>query len=153
MNRVERVREKADEILLNMTDAAERRCAYVHTYGVAQACALLAARRGENAELAVAAAMLHDIYACATGDRPNHAHKGAEMARDILSGMALFSEAETDMICTAIRHHSDKAAVHSAFDELLKDADVLQHALYDPLAELRPREEARYNALKKELSL
>lgn len=66
MNRIEIVREKVDEILLNMKDAEERRCAYVHLYGVAQACALLAKKRKENMELAVIAGMLHDIYSYAT---------------------------------------------------------------------------------------
>ena len=39
-SRIERVRELVDEILLNMSDPTERRCAYLHLYGVAQACAL-----------------------------------------------------------------------------------------------------------------
>lgn len=30
MNRIEKVREVVDEILLHMTDAEERRCAYLH---------------------------------------------------------------------------------------------------------------------------
>ena len=60
-SRIEKVRELVDEILLNMSDPAERRCAYLHLYGVAQACALLALKRGEDVELAVIAGMLHDI--------------------------------------------------------------------------------------------
>ena len=55
MDRIEQVRAAVDEILLNMTDSEERRCAYVHLYGVAQACALLAMKRKENAELAITA--------------------------------------------------------------------------------------------------
>lgn len=35
MNRVEKLRNYIDEILLNMIDNEERRCAYVHLYGVA----------------------------------------------------------------------------------------------------------------------
>ena len=34
-SRIEKVRELVDEILLNMSDPAERRCAYLHLYGVA----------------------------------------------------------------------------------------------------------------------
>lgn len=48
MDRIEAVSEVVDEVLLHMTDHEERRCAYVHLYGVAQACALLAMKRGEN---------------------------------------------------------------------------------------------------------
>ena len=46
-SRIERVRELVDEILLNMSDPTEGRCAYLHLYGVAQACALLALKREE----------------------------------------------------------------------------------------------------------
>ena len=38
MNRIEKVREVVDKILLHMTDNKERRCAYLHLYGVSQAC-------------------------------------------------------------------------------------------------------------------
>ena len=54
-NRIEMLREFIDSILLNMTDAEERRCAYLHLYGVSQSCALIALRRGENVELATMA--------------------------------------------------------------------------------------------------
>ena len=57
MNRIEKVRQTVDEILLNMTDHEERRCAYLHLYGVAQACALLSIKRRENVELAVISGM------------------------------------------------------------------------------------------------
>lgn len=91
MNRIEKVRGIVDTILLNMTDTAERRFAYVHLYGVAQACALLAMKRGENAELAVIAGMLHDISSYATIDSANHAQKSAEMARGIESEQVRFN--------------------------------------------------------------
>ncbi|MBN1976731.1 MAG: hypothetical protein JW918_04965 [Anaerolineae bacterium] len=42
MNRVESVRQVVDGILRRQPDVAERRCGFVHLYGVAQACALLA---------------------------------------------------------------------------------------------------------------
>jgi len=153
MDRIEQVQKAVDEILLNMKDAEERRCAYVHIYGVAQACALLAKKRSENAELAVIAGLLHDIHACAHGDWADHARKGSEMARSILNALGIFDEAEKDLICTAIYHHSDKATVNGSFDELLKDADVLQHGLYNPLSGIRSREEERFSALMAEFDL
>ena len=61
-NRIEILRGYIDRTLLNMTDAFERRCAYLHLYGVSQACALIALRRGQNAELATIAGMLHDLF-------------------------------------------------------------------------------------------
>ena len=40
----------------------------MHLYGVSQACVLIALKRNENAELAAAAGMLHDIHTYATMD-------------------------------------------------------------------------------------
>lgn len=42
MNRIEILRQYIDNILFNMSDLEERRCKYVHLYGVAQSCALIA---------------------------------------------------------------------------------------------------------------
>lgn len=153
MDRIERVRQVVDEILLHMTDHEERRCAYLHLYGVAQACALLSIKRGENSELAVISGMLHDIYSYAKMDPRDHAHKGSLMARDILNDLELFSHEEKDLICTAIYHHSDKGNVHGSLDEILKDADVMQHVLYNPLFEIKQHEQKRFDAMKAELGL
>ena len=153
MDRIEAIRQIVDDILLRMTDNEERRCAYLHLYGVAQACALLAVRRHMDVELAVIAGMLHDIYAYAHMDSNDHARHGAVMARDILWSTGLFTEAETEQICAAIAHHSDKKEVHQLLDELLKDADVMQHVLYNPLLAARGLESARFTAMKEELGI
>lgn len=50
MNRIEKVREYVDNVLLNMTDTKERRCGYLHLYGVSQACTMIALKRNENVE-------------------------------------------------------------------------------------------------------
>ena len=153
MNRVEKVREIVDEILVNMTDSEERRCAYLHLYGVSQACALLALKRKENIELAMIAGMLHDIYTYANRDSLDHAHKGAKMVREILESLQIFSEEEKDLICSAIYHHSDKAEVHGSLDEILKDADVMQHVLYNPVLVDERKKSERFSLLKKEFGL
>ena len=153
MNRVEKVREVVDEILLNMTDCEERRCAYLHLYGVSQACAMLALRRKENIEMALIAGMLHDIYSYANMDSENHAHKSSYMARNILNSLMIFNEDEIHLICTAIYNHSDKGIVHDTLDEILKDADVMQHILYNPLFEIKQHEKKRFEDLKREFAL
>ncbi len=112
MDRIEKVREIIDELLLTMTDYEERRCAYLHLYG-----------------------------------------KGSEMARSILDALQIFNVDEIDLICSAIYNHSDKSLIHSSLDEILKDADVLQHVMYNPLCGIKQQEERRYNSLKKELNL
>lgn len=152
-DRIEKVREYVDDILLHMTDTVERRCAYVHLYGVAQACAMIAQKRKENVELAVVAGMLHDIYSYKTMDHCDHAHKGAIMAKEILKELDIFSYKETDIICNAIYSHSDKAETQSPFTEVLIDADVLQHYLYNPFVHASEHEKKRLENLKKEFRL
>lgn len=153
MNRIEIVREYVDNVLLNMTDAVEKRCGYLHLYGVAQACAMIAIKRNENPELATIAGMLHDIYSYVTLNSKDHAHKGAGMAKDILESENVFSPEEINTICSAIYNHSDKGEKHSSFDEVLIDADVLQHCLYNPLFEVAEHEKMRFENLKIEFGM
>jgi HD superfamily phosphodiesterase len=136
-----------------MSDVEERRCAYVHLYGVAQSCALIALKRGENAELAAMAGMLHDLYSYANMDTNDHAHKGAVLAKEVLTALKIATEEETKMICDAIYTHSEKGLVHPAFNEILIDADVLQHCLYNPMFEIKPNEKSRYERLKIEFGI
>lgn len=147
------VREAVDAVLLRMTDAQERRCGYLHLYGVSQACALIAMKRGEDAELAAVAGMLHDISSYATMDTKGHARKSTAMAREMLTSMQCFSGDETDAICGAIRNHSGKGGSFSAFDEVLIDADVMQHWLYNPLFEVVEKEKSRLQKLRLEFGL
>ena len=153
MNRLEVVRSQADSALTAVRDDEERRCAVVHLYGVSQGCALLALRRGENAELAAVAGMLHDLSAYTTGIRADHAAHGAILAAQLLRDTALFTEKEITCICEAIAHHSDKTDTHASFDEVLKDADVLQHALYAPCAAVTEKERARFDRIMRELGV
>lgn len=150
MNRIEKVRKHVDSILLHMSDAQERRCGYLHLYGVSQACALIALKRGEDAELSAIAGMLHDISSYSTMDTKEHAKKSAAMAREILASLQCFTIDEMDAICRAIGNHSSKGGQFASFDEVLIDADVLQHCFYNPLFEIAEHEKGRYESLKAE---
>jgi len=130
-DRLEAVRERIDEIVHGQPEATEKRCGFVHLYGVAAWCVLLARRRGMNAELAGVAGMLHDIWAYKVSPE-NHAALGAVEAGSILGQVGSFTREEMEAIGQAIGHHSAKAEVHAPLDELLKDADVIQHYLYNP---------------------
>lgn len=153
MNRLEQIREKMDAIVEAMPDASARRCAYAHLYGVSMACVLLAQHRGVDSELAAVAGMLHDMATYKTGDSAAHAHRGARLAQELLGETKLFSEEEIRMVCGAIDSHSDKQNKHTPFAEVLIDADVLQHCLYDPSAPVAEHEQARFARLQKELEL
>jgi len=57
------------------------------------------------------------------------------------------SKEELDTICSAIWHHNDKENTDSSMDEVLKDADVIDHSLTDPTKEVKSHEAARYARL------
>lgn len=153
MNRLERVRQRVDEILRGQPDLEERRCGFVHLYGVSQACGLLALKRGLDIQLCAVAGMLHDIATYQTGDPADHDRLGALEAERLLVELGSFSEREVTAICRAISRHRAKDRVDDPFDELLKDADVLQHFLYNPGLKPIPKEQPRLGAILAELGI
>lgn len=136
--RIDSVRAHLDAMLKSCEDLEIARCGYVHLYGVGQACALIALHRGHDrayAELAEVAGMLHDYVKYRDDVEENHAEKSSIEARKILEQINQFTVEEIDMICQAISRHSDKHRQDSSFDEILKDADDMQHWLRNPVEE------------------
>ncbi len=153
MNRLEKIREFVHELILNVQDKEIRRIGYVHLYGVSQFCAQLALKRNLNPEIAAITGMLHDIYYIRTGIGDNHAHNGAEYVRPILRDIGIFKQEEQKIILSAIFHHSDKKSINGEYDELLKDADVLQHFLYNTKFDIYEKEVERLKNIFKEINL
>jgi len=153
MNRLEVLREFINKDLLEVEDLETRHVAYIHLYGVSQFAALLAKKRELNEEIAAMAGMLHDIYTYKEGSSLNHAKHGSVLSRIILKRLEITTEEETDLICEAIFNHSDKLNTHDSYSELLKDADVLQHHLYNPSFKTANKEIKRCEHILKELGL
>jgi uncharacterized protein len=155
MDRVEKVRQVVDEILRQQPDLEERRCGFVHLYGVAQTCALLGLKRGLDPQICAVMGMLHDVATYRSGDPTDHATRGAVEAGVILNETGEFSQAEIDQICQAISTHSAKHQIDGELGELLKDADVLQHYLYNPGLPKKPDPHwrQRYQKLMAELAI
>ncbi len=153
MSRLKKLRKYVDNELNAMEDADKRNSAFVHLYGVSLAATMIAKKRGLDPETASMAAMLHDLYAYKTGSYDDHAHKGAELAREILSEMKLTDDAETEMICSAVYHHDDKLVTDSAMDEVLKDADVIHHCMNDLSKPVKEKEQARFDKLCAEFGM
>jgi uncharacterized protein len=155
MDRLEKVRQVVDEILRQQSDLEERRCGFVHLYGVAQTCVLLAQKRGFDPQVCAVMGMLHDIATYRSGDPTNHAPRSAVEAAAILNETGGFSQEEIDQICQAISTHSAKDQVDGALAELLKDADVLQHHLYNPALPKLPdsHRRQRYEDIMAELAI
>lgn len=152
MSRLKELREYIDTELNQLPDD-KRISATAHLYGVSLAATILAKKRGLDEELAAMAGMLHDMYAYKSGSYDDHAHLGAGLARNILEKLDLTTMEETDTICSAIYHHDDKLVVDSPMDELLKDADVIDHCFKDSSKAIKEKEQARYEKLCQELGL
>lgn len=156
--RLEIMKEYVDIEYHKIGDPIEKRCAFIHSYGVSFCCTMIAAKRGANIELAAMAGLLHDFYLYCNANNPNrtftdHGRLGSIFTREALNKWQLTTPEETDMICGAIRNHSDKTKVDTAFDEVLKDADLIQKCLYD--IDLTPHEtyKERYPKLIEEFGL
>ena len=118
MGRLKELRKYINSELEKMENTDDIISAANHLYGVSLAATILAKRRGMDPEIAAIAGMLHDIHAYKAGSYDDHAHKGADLAREILSELNLTSDEETDAICSAIYHHDDKYAIDAPMDEL-----------------------------------
>ena len=151
-NRLEVLRKKLDRMVLD--NEPNQICMYAsHMYGVAKFCALLAEKRGLHPELAATCGMLHDIGYMAGGSSDNHAAEGAKRAEMLLRGMQTYTDSEIRTIATAIAHHSDKRTVHGDYDELLKDADVMDHCFYNRDFSISEWETERYHHLLTEFGI
>lgn len=156
--RLEIIKEHVDREYHKIQDPFEKRCAFIHSYGVSLCCTMIAAKRGIDIELASIAGLLHDFYLYCLANDPNrvfddHGRLGAIFVREFLNGLQLMTDEETTMICSAITNHSDKLKVDGDFDEVLKDADMIQKCLYD--IEITPHVTyaERYPKLLRELGL
>lgn len=152
MSRLKALREYVDKELSLLAED-NRTTATAHLYGVSLAATILAKKRGLNEELAAMAAMLHDMHAYKSGSYDDHAHLGADLARKILDNLAITTSEETDIICSAIYHHDDKLVIDSPMDELLKDADVIDHCFKDSSKPIKEKEQKRYDNLCEELGI
>lgn len=145
MDRLEQIRTIVDGLITNLNDENDRKFAYIHLYGVSQFAIMLAIKRKANSELCAIAAMLHDIsiYALNSG-RPQHAEKSAIYAKEILENTKAFTEEEIKIITHAITVHSNKLSKEDGiYAEILKDADVLSHYLYNPNIPISERDRVR----------
>ncbi len=152
MNKVEIVRAYVEDILKNISSDDDRKTAYIHTYGVAEACSFIADKRRLNTEIAYISGLLHDIYAYKTGIYFGHAYNSTEMSRVALRKMDVFSDDEKILILSAIYHHSDIAHIHDEYDEILKDANILQPFLYDPSSKIYYLAIPRFNNMLNEFN-
>ena len=144
MSRLKELRTYVDKEINKITDADKRTSAIAHLYGVSLAATMIAKKRKLDPELLSMAAMLHDLHAYKTGSYEEHAHKGADLPREILRQLKLTDEAETEFIYSAIYHHDDKLVIDSPTDEALKDADVIDLCMKNLSKAIKEKERERF---------
>ena len=132
LSRRELLEAEVSDILSHISSPAERTQASAHLFGTARMAVLIAKKRGLNEDLAYLTGLLHDLWRCKTGISREHGPNGAVLAGSLLDSTGLFTKAEREMICGAIYFHSEKSRRHLPFDELLKDADILDRMLAEP---------------------
>lgn len=133
MDRLELIKSRVDALLDAIQNKDTRKLAYLHLYSTSQFATMLAINKKLNIELCAIAAILHDIslYAFNSGHL-NHASESGKIARDIVEESALFTDEEVEIIVHAIEKHSNKQCkLDGLYAEVLKDADVLSHYLYN----------------------
>lgn len=141
MNRVSIVRDFVYTKYANIYNQNIRTVALTHTSAVLNNVTLLSKKRNEDVELAQIAALLHDYSQFYEGALPKmHAQKGSEFAKTYLDSLSLFTSEEIEKIVFCISVHSQKESIHSSFDEVLKDADLLAKYLENPEEELKDYE-------------
>ncbi|MCL2880985.1 MAG: HD domain-containing protein, partial [Treponema sp.] len=143
-NRLETLRNEIDRLIFEGAKSENIRMYISHMYGVARFCTLLAMKRKMNIEIATTCGMLHDIYYMTGKGSENHALKGSKQAEEILKTMKIYNENEIKIITSAISKHSDKSTIHDPYDELLKDADVMDHCFYNIDFSIAEGEKERY---------
>ncbi len=153
MDRLEMVRNSVNAIVMSQTNYREIPTAFSHLYGVSDFCSMLAMKRGLDIELCAIAGMLHDIWTYKTGCSKKHAKHGSLEARSIMSELMVFTEDEIERVSQMIAKHSKKRKIHDVYDELLKDADTLQHYFYNTSLEIIEKERDRLILLLEELGI
>ena len=153
MSRIKELQKQIYKVLEKLEDGEKTAKSAAHLHGVALAAVMIAKKRGVDAELAAMAGLLHDLYAYKCGSYDDHARLGADYARKLLEKLDMTTPDETEIICHAILHHDEKAAAGTPMDEVLKDADVIDHSLADPTKEVKEHERERYEKLCAEFGL
>jgi hypothetical protein len=124
--RLNSVRVLVQEMILSMSCAVRSQEASAHLNGVATFASMLAMKRGQNQELAAVAGQLHGYYYYKTGITEFSGPNSAEAVRPLLRELNIFTKEEQNTILQAIFHQGDRSRIHGPYEEIIKDAYLLQ---------------------------
>ncbi|SFM30275.1 CHAP domain-containing protein [Paenibacillus sp. 1_12] len=124
--RLESIKVLVHEMLLSIECMVNRQEATVHLYGVSIFASMLAMKRGQNPELATITGLLRDYYVFKTGINEFPGPNSAEAVRTIIRDTGMFTEEEQITVLRSIFYQNDSSRNHDPYEEILKDANVLQ---------------------------
>ena len=131
-----------------------------HTMGVIKLATLLANKRGLNPEIVTITMVLHDHGRLVTGVWDGHDEISPPLVRKILKDIGGFSIEEIEQIVRLTRTHRQKDETGDAYEECIRDADVLDVYLagtagftreVEPLEEYIAKNRKRLENLAQEL--
>jgi hypothetical protein len=113
-------------MLQTIDSTVKKEEACVHLNGVSTFAAMLAMKRGQNSEIAAIAGLLHAYYSYKTGIDEFPGPNSAEAVRPLLRDSAILNKEEQITILRAIFYQDDRGRVHGPYEEIIKDAILLQ---------------------------
>lgn len=120
------VRLLVQEMIMNIVNEHQKQEAAVQLYGVSSFASMLALQRGLDQELAAVIGLLHHYYFYKTGIKEFPGPNSADTVRPLLREIGIFNKEELNLILKAIFHHEDRSNVQGPYDEIIKDAHLLQ---------------------------
>ncbi|MBB4825561.1 hypothetical protein HNO89_002797 [Sporosarcina luteola] len=123
-NRLDSIRALVNE-LLELDGKVNRREAHTQLNGVSAFASMLAMKSGLDIEIAAITGLLHNYYFYKTGIRYFPGINSAESVRPIIRDVNMFSKSEQRIILRAIFYQDQYGKAHGAYDELIKDAIIL----------------------------
>ncbi|SFC56111.1 CHAP domain-containing protein [Bacillus sp. 491mf] len=125
-HRLESIRVLVNEIL-DLDSGVNRQKAYAQLNGVSSFASMLAMKRGLETEIAAITGLLHNYYFYKTGISYFPGINSAETVRPIIRDLNIFSKDEQLTILRAIFYQNQRGKVHGPYDELIKDAIMLNN--------------------------
>lgn len=124
--RYESVRILVQEMIVSIVSEQQKQEAAFQLYGVSSFASMLALKRGLDQELAAVIGLLHNYYFYKTGIKEFPGPNSADTVRPLLRDMGIFNKEEMNLILKAIFHQEDRSKVQGPYDEIVKDAYLLQ---------------------------
>ncbi|MFC0334507.1 CHAP domain-containing protein [Paenibacillus sepulcri] len=151
--RLDSVRVAVQEMIMSIVSRARQQEACVHLYGVSAFASMLALKRGLNQELAEIAGLLHGYYFYKTGIHDFPGPNSAEAVRPVLRDMNIFTKEEQLIIQQAIFYQGERTGTHGPYDEMIKDAYVMQSYFQNRSRSLSQQDTPRLQKVLRELGI